>query len=233
MAETTQDLKRPAPPYIAFQTLKTLVGNMKSDGVPGRIDKTMLRNFSGAVGSQLMTALKFMSLTNVDGEPTDDLKALVEAFGTEAWHEVLAKTIKGAFAPIFKLNLETATPGQFTEQFGKAFDGEGDTQRKAITFFVNGVREARIPISAYILKNKKPRSGTPGKKRAPKANAAPQRQQENGDEAARLAAEAALAASRATAKPSAMLLDLLDKQMQQAEKDAIWLLIQYFKDKGQ
>lgn len=164
MADVSSDTKRPAPPYIAFQTLKTLTQNMKADGVPGRIDKTMLRNFSGAVASQLMTALKFLELTGQDGQPTDDLQALVDAYGTDEWPSVLAGTIKKAFAPVFKLNLETATPGQFTERFSDSFDGEGDTQRKAITFFINAVREAQIPISAYIMKNKKPRSGA-GKKR--------------------------------------------------------------------
>lgn len=168
MADASSDTKRPAPPYIAFQTLKTLTQNMKADGVPGRIDKTMLSNFSGAVASQLMTALKFLDLTDQDGHPTDSLRTLVAAYGTDEWPSELAGTIKRAFAPVFTLNLETATPGQFTERFSASFDGEGDTLRKAITFFVNAVREAQIPISSYIMKNKKPRSGA-NRKRMPRA----------------------------------------------------------------
>src|SRR5687767_15335518 len=32
---------------------------------------------------------------------------------------------------------------------------DGDTLRKCMTFFLNAVRDANIPISTYIMKNKK------------------------------------------------------------------------------
>jgi hypothetical protein len=43
-----------------------------------------------------------------------------------------------------------------------------ETLRKRQGFFINALRESAIPVSAYLTKNKKPRSG-PAKRRA-KAN---------------------------------------------------------------
>lgn len=221
------DPKRPAPPYIAFQTLKTLLQNMKADGVPGRIDKTMLRNFSGAVASQLITALKFLNLTNGDGVPTTQMRDLVSAYGSEDWPVVLGSVIKAAFSPIFALNLETATPGQFTEKFGDVFDGEGDTMRKAVTFFVNAVREAKIPISNYIMRNKKPRAAN-GKKRVKAATGTV-----TGKAEVRGGGGIVLPTIPAVEKPpSEILLGLFDAKMQQPEQDAVWTLIKYFKAAG-
>ena len=223
------DVKRPAPPYIAFQTLKTLLQNMKADGVPGRIDKTMLRNFSGAVASQLITALKFLNLTDFNGHPMPPLRSLVDAYGTDVWPERLGGIIRTAFSPIFTLDLETATPGQFNETFSREFDGEGDTMRKAVTFFVNAVREADIPISTYIMKNKKPRTGA-AKKRAskPAKNNTPN----DGANGGNNGRNDTPPAQHQNKPPSEILLGLFDPKMEEKEKNAIWTLIQFFKENG-
>lgn len=165
MASDETDQKGPSPPYIAFQSLKTLASNMKEHGVPGRIDKSVLGNFSGAVGSQIITGLKFLDLIDDDNHPKPALQNLVGAYDTDDWASALAQVLKEAFAPIFSVNLETASPAQFTEHFKRTYGIDGDTLRKSLTFFVNAVRDAQVPISAYIMKNKKPRSG-PAKKRA-------------------------------------------------------------------
>lgn len=219
------DPKRPAPPYIAFQTLKTLLQNMKADGVPGRIDKTMLRNFSGAVASQLITALKFLHLTDAAGHPQPPLRSLVEAYGTDVWPERLAGIIRTSFSPIFSLNLETATPGQFNEAFAREFDGEGETMRKAVTFFVNAVREAQIPISSYIMKNKKPRAAAT-KKREKKSKSGSENNGQNNTH------NHITPAHNVSKSPSELLLGLFDPDMNSAEQDALWILIKWFKGKG-
>lgn len=147
-----------APPYIAFQTLKTLAGLMKEKSVPARIDRSVLTNFSGAVGGQLLTALKFLRLTDSDGAPTQALRDLVKAHGTDAWTVALNTTIKAAYEPLFELDLKQASPAQFTEKFRQAYPGKDETLRKCMTFFLNAAREAETPISQYIMFNKKPRT---------------------------------------------------------------------------
>jgi Family of unknown function (DUF5343) len=154
-----------SPPYIAFQSLKTLCGLLKEHGVPSRIDRTVLGNFSGGVGGQVLTALKFMRLTDGDGHPTDKLRALVSAYGTDLWPDTLASIIGDAYKPIFELNLESVSPGQFNEKFRTTYPGKDDTLRKCQGFFINALRESAIPVGAYLMKNKKPRSG-PTKRRA-------------------------------------------------------------------
>jgi hypothetical protein len=217
--------KRQAPPYIAYQTLKTLVGNMKQHGVPGRIDRSVLGNFSGAVGGQLMTALKFLDLTDKDGHPSPLLARLVEAYGSEDWGPKLAEILKRAFAPVFQLNLETATAGQFNERFAQSFEGEGDTLRKAITFFVNAVRDAQIPISVYILKNKKPRA-VPTKKRSPRATG----KSSNGSVKDPPPPPPPPPPADGVAKPMEyQLLDLMKDGMSDDERSAVWTLINYLK----
>lgn len=153
------------PPYTSFQSIKTLLSAFKANGIPGRIDRTVLTNFSGAVGGQILTALRFLNLIDEAGQPLPELRILVNAYGTDDWTAKLQRLLRMAYAPVFSLNLETASPGQFNEQFRKAFPAKDETLRKCITFFLNAAREAEIPISPYILKNKKPRSGSPARRK--------------------------------------------------------------------
>jgi hypothetical protein len=217
------EVKGPAAPYTAFQSLKTMAKQMKEHGVPSRVDRSVLTNFSGAVGSQVITALKFLKLTDDDGHPTVALRKLVDAYDTDAWATVLAQIIRDAYAPIFKMDLETASPGQFSERFRATYPGADAVLQKSTTFFLNAVREANIKVSPYIMKNKKPRSG-PAKKRAAKTN---------GERGGVTNQPPPAPAQPTTDKlPSEIMLSLFDHEMKDAEKQAVWTLIQYFKMKG-
>lgn len=146
------------PPYIAFQTLKTFLDELKQHGVPNRIDRSVLTRFSGAVGSQLLSALKFLGLITEDAHSTTALAEMVTAYGTDGWPNCLRKSLENSFAPVFLLDLQSATPAQFTETFRAAFPAKENVLRKCITFFLNGVRETNFEVSPRILKNTKPRS---------------------------------------------------------------------------
>jgi hypothetical protein len=171
--------KPPAPPYVAYRSFRTLIGGFKTRVLPNRIDRSVLDNFSGIVGSQLLTALRFLKLIDKENRPQHALEGLVRAFGTERWPPVLANVIKAAYAPIFELDLKVASPSQFVECFGKVYPGEGSTQRKCRTFFLNAVQDAKIEISPFTVKNMKPRSG-PTKKRSARQHGP---QSENNDSA--------------------------------------------------
>lgn len=162
--EKSAETGKTAPPYIAFSTLKTLTSNLKAHGIPPRIDKSIMSNFSGAVAAQLMTALRFLGLINPDETPTPLLKSLVEAFDTPQWPAQLQAVLKHAYPAIFKIDLATASPKLLYETFESAYAGGGETVRKTVTFFLNAAADAQVQISPYIMKNKKPRSGT-GKRR--------------------------------------------------------------------
>jgi hypothetical protein len=228
MAEIVQiaSTKGPTAPYPAFQTLKTLAKQMKEHSVPSRIDRSVLTSFSGAVGSQVITMLKFLGLTEEDSSPTLRLKALVEAYDTDAWPAALGDVVRNAYRPMFQLNLETASPNQFNEHFRKTYPAADEVSRKSMTFFLNAAREATIKISPYIMKNKKPRSA-PSKKKARAAGSAI-------SPAASPAANPPGGAAEIQKKPSELVLGLLDpKEMKKEEQDAIWTLIKFFAAKGQ
>lgn len=219
----------PTAPYISFLTVKNVLKDMKQHGTPTRIDRSMFPNLAGGTVGQLLPALKFLKLMDDSGVPSDDLKKLIAALGTEdAWASELSKVVRASYAPLFKLNLEAASPAQFVELFRATYPGTEDVSRKSQTFFLNAAREAGIKISQFIMRNKKPRSG-PTKKRAKSGtgNAADSsggngagRQNDNDQSTQKL--------------PSEILLGLLNPaDMKKPEQDAIWTLIIHFKAKGQ
>jgi hypothetical protein len=225
--ETMDDSKR--PPYIAYQSLKTLASNMKEQGVPGRVDKSVLGNFSGAVGGQIITALKFLDLVDDGNHPNQNLKNLVNAYGTDIWPDNVAVILRKAFGPIFELDLTTASPAQFNERFKITYGIEGDTLRKCITFFVNGVRDAQIPISSYIIKNKKPRSG-PTKKRTPKPATNGKQDSPAGN---KNVDPPPPNPQQQQKKLSEQLLEILDpNNMAPEETNAVWTLLMYLRKEG-
>lgn len=161
--------KRPAPPYVAYPSFKNMIGGFKEHVLPGRIDRSVLGNFSGIVGSQLLTSLRFLGLIDASNHPQDALRELVTAANTPKWSEQLKRVLHAAYTPLYDLDLKAASPSQFSEKFTKTYPGEGSTSRKSMTFFLAAAKDAQIEISPYIMQNKKPRSG-PTKKRAPKNN---------------------------------------------------------------
>jgi hypothetical protein len=174
--------KGSTPPYIAFQTLKTVLASFKPSGAPDRLDRSVLSSFSGAVGGQIITSLRFLKLIDEGGHPLPSFQPLIDSYGTDRWQEALASLLRKEYRPIFALNLETASPAQFNERFRTAFPAKEETLRKCITFFLNGAREAGIGISPFIMKNKKPRS-SPAKKRVPRTNGGVQPDLNLGDRA--------------------------------------------------
>jgi hypothetical protein len=151
--------KPQTPPYVGWPSYRGMLSGFKEHVLPGRIDRSVLGNFSGIVGTQLLATLKFLGQIDAAGHPTEQLERAVKAIGTDEWVPELTAQLKRAYGPVFSLNLQTASPNQFTETFRGAYPCEGDTLRKALTFFLNAAREAQIPVSMFIMKNKKPRSG--------------------------------------------------------------------------
>ena len=220
-----------AAPYAAFQSIKTLVKGFKENGIPGRIDRSVMNNFSGAVGGQVLTALKFLRLINADNHPQETLYDLVEAYDTPGWPQQLAIVVRGAYEPLFSLNLETASPSQFNDKFRATYAGTDEVLRKSITFFLNAAREADFKVSSYIMKNKKPRSG-PTKRRMAAPNASAQGEPTTGQKTRERAHHGAV--DLASAKPSEALLAMLNlDEMEEAELQAIWTLMKFFKARGQ
>jgi hypothetical protein len=165
------------PAYCAWRTVRSFVQDLHEHGVPTRIDRTVLSKMSGTVATQLLTALKFLGLIDQSGLPTARLSELTTAFGTDQWQLAVAKLVRESYAPLFELDLSSATPGHFSETFRKAYPGTDAVHQKSATFFLYAAKEGGITISSRVLAGRKPRPLTRtqsnGKKRSASAGEAP------------------------------------------------------------
>jgi hypothetical protein len=217
------------PPYTSYRTFKTFIEDLHEHGVPSRIDRSVLTRFSGVVGTQLMHALRFLGLIEDDGRPTARLKGLLNAYGTGNWSEKLLELLRHEYAPMFAIDLETATPSHFNEGFRKAFPAADAVVQKCVTFFLYAANDAGVKISGRVLKGRKPRSLTPRKKLAKPAFA---HSPVSEFEAAPSLPETPLPPIEGK-KPSEMLLTHLDpNEMDDEQQAAIWTLLKYFKARG-
>ncbi len=234
MAQTTQeaDGKSTMPPYYAFSTFKTFLRHMKPHPLPDRIDKSLLSSFAGGDQGRIMTSLRFLSLIDDKGTPSQRLAELIGAYETDQWANQLEQLIRANYAPMFAINLASASPGQFNETFRKAYPGAEEVVRKAMTFFVNAARDANIEISAHITKNKKPRAASGTRRRAKAAPASDEKPKADLPEKspAKTAEHNETLTPRATS--SFDLLAAFDpSDMTDDEQQAIWTLLRYLRRK--
>jgi uncharacterized protein DUF5343 len=219
-----------APPYTSYRTFRTFIDDLHEHGLPSRIDRSVLTRFSGVVGSQLMHALRFLGLIEDDGRPTPRLKELVDAHGAGHWPGTLLALLRVEYAPIFAIDLETATPSHFNGAFRKAFPAADAVVQKCVTFFLYAANDAGVKISGRVLKGRKPRSLAPPRRRAPKPAFAspPARDIEAGPSPPPPGAPPA-----ESKKPSEVLFLSLDpNEMNDEQQAAVWTLMKYFKARG-
>jgi Family of unknown function (DUF5343) len=217
------------PPYTSYRTFKTFIEDLHEHGIPSRIDRSVLTRFSGVVGTQLMHALRFLGLIEDDGRSTERLKGLVKAHATGSWSERLLELLEHEYAPMFAIDLETATPSHFNEAFRKAFPAADAVVQKCVTFFLYAANDAGVKISGRVLKGRKPRSLTPRRKPTKPASPYPPIRE---FDAAPSPPQAPLPPLEG-GKPSEMLLTHLDlNEMDDEQQAAVWTLLKYFKARG-
>lgn len=218
------------PPYTSYRTLKTFIEDLKSQGLPSRIDRSVWgARFSGSVGTQLMSALRFLGLLGAEDEPTDHLQSLVDAFGSDGWKKELRGVLERSYAPVMSLKLEQTSPGQLVEAFRANYRAQEAVLQKSLTFFLHAAQDAEIPLSPRIVKTTRrvarARGGFGRRRRAEPAESPgvlAQRDSSrsgNGKAPTRTAYEA--------------LIEILDPNtMEENELQAVWTLIQYLKKQG-
>jgi hypothetical protein len=156
------------PPYISFKTFQTLLDELKTNGVPPQIDRSVLQRFAGGVQGQLMSALKSLVLIDDNNRPTDKLIILVRNFQTDKFKPTLENLLRESYPYIFNLDLMNATPAMFAKAFSDYSDAKEDVLRKSRTFFLHAAKEIGIPLGSRIENAKFPRSRNGGSSRRPK-----------------------------------------------------------------
>lgn len=203
------------PPYVSYKTFKTFLDDLNVHGVPNRIDRSVLMRFSGTVGTQLLSALRWLRLIGLNDEPTDDLRNLANAHGSNDWQTTLTAVVADRYAFVMNLDLARITPGQLSEVFRKNFTSKEDVLRKCEAFFLHAVQDAGIEINARILKRTRQQRAASPRRRA--------RTQEPKDtEPEETPAE--------VATPYENLIEILDpSKMDDQEQQAVWTLIRYLR----
>lgn len=163
------DPKTPTPAYVPFKTFISVLDSFRHF-LPDAIDPTMWPSYSGGIKSQLIGTLRFLKLVDAQNHPTQALRGLAEA---DAQHRpaLLKVVLCEAYGDLCKLDLTKATPGSFDAEMRK-FGQEGDTHRKACSFFLQVAKLAGIPLSPLLLKKgslagtrrKRPSNGAGGTK---------------------------------------------------------------------
>ena len=72
-----------------------------------------------------------------DGRPTQRLTELVTAHGAGDRPGKLLELLRQEYAPMFAIELETATPSHFNGAFRKAFPAADAVVQKCVTFFLS------------------------------------------------------------------------------------------------
>src|ERR1017187_6841810 len=129
--------------YTSFKTFLSVIETL-GQGIPKRIDRTMWRTQSGVIQSQIMMALRFFSLVDA---PSDKRPEQIGALLRYAYHDIIEH------------DLTKMTPKMLDEAM-ENYHVNGDTKRKAVTFFLQAARFAELPMHPLLsgaIRNSSPR----------------------------------------------------------------------------
>ena len=161
------------PPYVSYRTFYNFIDRLQQH-MPSRIDRSYWGELlSGSNGIQLMAALRFLYLIDINGKPMEPLKRLAEAKG-EQRSKILHDVTDDAYGFVLKssLDLESATYAQLVEVFHSTYQLTDDVSRKCVKFFIGLANDAGLKISPFITKRtRSTHSGTGTRANTRKASA--------------------------------------------------------------
>ena len=149
----TEKGRKHLPPYVSYRTFYNFIERLQQR-MPSRIDRSYWGELlSGSNGTQLMAALRFLYLIDINGKPMELLKRLVEARG-ESRTKVLHEIADDSYGFVLKssLELESATYAQLVEVFHSTFQLTDDVSRKCVKFFIAMAVDAGLKISPFITR---------------------------------------------------------------------------------
>jgi hypothetical protein len=164
------------PVYIPWDTFTDFIKNLRTTGVPSRIDKSILMHMPALTRGQILSALRFLKLIDeANSTKSGALTELADSFDTTQWPIAVKEHVVSAFDSIVEgLELEHATPHQLDECFDKVVDKE-QMRQKSERFYLSALTAANIPFSPHLVRQRAPNGGqakTPAQ-RKPRAKKAP------------------------------------------------------------
>lgn len=137
--------QRPQWPYTSFRTILNLVERIEqAQAIPPQIDRSFLGGSEGQK-TQVLAALKFLGLVTDAGVVTDQLRALINKPKERPalWKELLAKHYPSATALAVTNDTQQALEKTFAPL-------QGETLRKAVTFYLHAAKYASHPVSRFF-----------------------------------------------------------------------------------
>jgi hypothetical protein len=155
--------KAATPPYVPYKTFKNFLERFKQ-GTPSRIDRDLMGTMSGALQSQLTTALRYLGFTSENNLPLEPMKAFVVAEGDQRKSLLKAALLK-SYPYLFgdNFDISSATASHLREAIEANTSASGETVDRCIAFLKDAAQDAGIVVSKYITQ-KKPRGSAPKKR---------------------------------------------------------------------
>jgi hypothetical protein len=148
----TSSASVPVPPYVPYRSFRNFIESLKQ-GIPARIDRSVMASMSGALQSQLTACLRYLELITSASHPTPVLPRLVNSEGPEH-AKVLRDIITKSYPFLFThFDIKTATPRMLEEQFANA-GASGGTIDKCVNFFLAAAKEAGVELSPHLKSNR-------------------------------------------------------------------------------
>lgn len=140
---------KPVPPYVPYRTFLTFTEGLRQ-GVPGRIDRSLMKSMSGIMQNQLLAALRYLQLIDAKGNTAEALSRIAASEGPDR-KLALKGVLESAYRSVLNdLNLSTATSLQLNEKFKDA-GASGDTVRRCVAFFLAGAKDSGLTVSPHIV----------------------------------------------------------------------------------
>lgn len=132
-------------PYTSFKSVMNVVQRFKENGLPPRIDRSVLGGSEGQK-TQIIATFRFLGFVKDNGEVTDLLTRIVNATDKER-----QAIIKELLAKLYPKATELASVNATTKQLEETFTGlSGDTLRKATAFYLHAAKFSGHPISKHF-----------------------------------------------------------------------------------
>jgi hypothetical protein len=143
--------EKSAPPYISFTTFVGLLDKMREGIVPRKLDPTYLKSYAGGLRPKILHAFRWLGLTDKDNVVQGSLRELVGK--PEDRPDLLKALLTERYPWAINLPLD-ATEQDLLDAFKDGTGIEGETRRKAITFFLNAAEAAKLEISPLFKKSR-------------------------------------------------------------------------------
>lgn len=220
---------RQLPFYGSYSVFERIIGFLKREGIPDKIDSVSLRDALSSEAARGVIGLMGNGWTDSNQAPTADLRKLVAAYGEPSWKATLKDVLLRSYAFV-PGDWSKITPDELRAAFLERAGRDVGVLKSCERFFLAAIQEVGIrPSEEFSYRTTRMRHGadmTDHYKHVQRTGAASKIQQ----------GQAKIAISSGVTTDNERVLQLLDlvddPQMPEKVKAAAFTLISYFKQRA-